>query len=127
MIFLRELNKRNYPTDNMIESNLLVLCKRLNMVRAAYAEPMIITSGLRSEKQQSELIKAGKSKATKSRHLTGHAADVADPDGKLAEWLLKNVKILEEACLWCEHPDHTPGWVHFQCVPPGSGNRFFIP
>lgn len=88
---------------------------------------MIVTSGLRSSKQQEELIKAGKSNATKSKHMYGMAADVSDPEGKLARWCLDNVKVLEEAGLWCEHPDYTPGWVHFQMTPPRSGNRFFIP
>lgn len=88
---------------------------------------MTITSGLRSEKQQENLIKAGKSTATKSKHLVGLAADVADPDGTLAAWVLENREILEKACLWCEHPDYTKGWLHFQASPPKSGKRFFIP
>jgi uncharacterized protein YcbK (DUF882 family) len=127
LIKLEELNKRNHPTDAIIRSNLQVLCERLNKVRAAWGKPMIVTSGLRSDKQQAELIKAGKSTATKSRHLVGLAADIADPDGELGRWLLENVKLLEEVGLWCEHPDHTPGWAHLQASPPRSGRRFFKP
>jgi uncharacterized protein YcbK (DUF882 family) len=127
MIKLAELNKRNYPTDGIIRSNLQVLCERLNKVRKAWGKPMIVTSGLRSQKQQEELIKAGKSNAPKSAHLVGMAADIADPDGELAAWLLKNVHILEEAQLWAEDPQYTPGWIHLQCRPPRSGRRFFIP
>lgn len=127
MIKLAELNKRNYPTDGIIRSNLEALCKSLNIVRKAWGKPMIVTSGLRSQKQQEELIKAGKSNAPKSLHLVGLAADIADPDGELAKWCLENVKILEEAQLWLEHPDYTVGWVHFQRSPPRSGRRFFIP
>lgn len=127
MIKLEELNKRKYPTDPIIDSNLKVLCDRLNIIRKAYGKPMIVTSGLRSDKQQQELIKAGKSTATKSKHLVGLAADIADPDKELAKWCLENVKILEQAGLWLEHPDYTPNWVHFQANPPRSGNRFFVP
>lgn len=127
MIKLEELNKRKYPTDPIIDSNLKTLCERLNIIRKAYGKPMIVTSGLRSNKQQQELIKAGKSTATKSKHLAGLAADIADPDKELAKWCLENVKILEQAGLWLEHPDYTPNWVHFQASPPRSGNRFFIP
>lgn len=127
MIKLSELNKRNYPTTPMIEQNLHELCRRLNIVRKAYGKPMIVTSGLRSEKQQQELIKAGKSNAPKSKHLTGHAADISDPNGELAKWCLENVKVLEEAGLWCEDFNFTPTWCHFQTVPPRSGNRFFKP
>lgn len=127
MIKLYELNKHKYPTDAIIDSNLRVLCERLNIIRKAWGKPMIVTSGLRSEKQQSELIKAGKSNAKKSRHLLGLAADISDPDGSLGRWCKENVKILEKANLWCEDPEYTPGWVHFQASPPGSGRRFFKP
>lgn len=127
MIKLEELNKRGHPTDAIIRSNLQVLCERLNKIRAAWGKPMIVTSGLRSDKQQAELIKAGKSRATKSMHLVGLAADIADPDGSLAEWCKKNVKLLEEVGLWCEDPEYTKGWVHFSASPPKSGRRFFKP
>jgi uncharacterized protein YcbK (DUF882 family) len=127
LIKLWELNPRKHPTNPQIDSNLLVLCQRLNVIRAAYGKPMVITSGLRSEKQQSELIKAGRSNAPKSKHLTGHAADVSDPNGELAAWCLANVKVLEQAGLWVEDPKYTPTWVHFQSASPGSGRRFFKP
>jgi peptidoglycan L-alanyl-D-glutamate endopeptidase CwlK len=50
--------------------------------RAAKAEPFIVTEGLRNMKRQKELKAAGKSWTLNSRHLTGHAVDVVDPDGK---------------------------------------------
>lgn len=127
MITLKELNKRGYRTDGIIDSNLLVLCERLNKVRAAWGQPMTVTSGLRDAAQQANLIKSGQSTATRSKHLVGMAADISDPDGALAAWLFKNVKVLEEAGLWCEDPASTHGWVHFQISPPNSGNRFFKP
>lgn len=42
-----------------------------------------ITCGLRTEDEQRRLVKAGKSRTMKSRHLTGHAVDfvVAEPGG----------------------------------------------
>lgn len=42
-----------------------------------------ITCGLRTVEEQTRLVKAGKSKTMKSRHLTGHAVDfvVAEPGG----------------------------------------------
>jgi peptidoglycan L-alanyl-D-glutamate endopeptidase CwlK len=44
-----------------------------------------ITEGLRSMARQQELFKQNKSKTLASRHLTGHAVDVAAmPDGKLS-------------------------------------------
>jgi uncharacterized protein YcbK (DUF882 family) len=88
---------------------------------------MIITSGLRSEGQQAELIKAGKSNATKSKHLLGLAADIADPENKLYDFLQANPQLMESIGLWCEDKSATPNWCHIQITPPGSGKRFFLP
>lgn len=37
----------------------------------------LITEGLRTREKQIELVRAGASRTTRSRHLTGHAIDVA--------------------------------------------------
>lgn len=37
----------------------------------------MITEGLRTAERQAALIKAGASRTTRSRHLTGHAVDIA--------------------------------------------------
>ena len=37
----------------------------------------IITEGLRTQERQAQLFKAGASKTMNSRHLTGHAVDIA--------------------------------------------------
>ena len=103
------------------------LCTRLNKLRKLWGKPMIITSGLRSEAQQKDLIKAGKSTATKSKHLLGLAADIADPGNKLYDFLQANPKIMEEIGLWCEDKSATPNWAHIQISPPKSGKRFFLP
>lgn len=36
-----------------------------------------VTEGLRTRERQEQLVKAGASKTTRSRHLTGHAVDLA--------------------------------------------------
>jgi peptidoglycan L-alanyl-D-glutamate endopeptidase CwlK len=36
-----------------------------------------VTEGLRTKERQAQLVKAGASKTMNSRHITGHAADVA--------------------------------------------------
>jgi hypothetical protein len=71
MLNLEDLNNRKYPTTSIIDSNLLVLYQRLKFVEAKWVEHQKkkwpnkspkgfkITSGLRSEKQQGELVKAG--------------------------------------------------------------------
>lgn len=127
MISLKELNIHNYPTTPEIDANLNTLLERINIIRKEYNTPMIVTSGLRSNEQQNELIKQGKSNAYKSKHLSGEAVDILDDNGEVKKFLLKNPDILETACLWCEAFNYTPDWVHFQIVPPASGRRFFIP
>lgn len=124
---IKELNPRNHPTDPAIEANLAILFERLLLLQEAYGKELQITSGLRSAVQQLDLIKQGKTKATKSKHLTGEAADVLDRDCELAMWVKWNVKIIEKIGLWIEEPNCTRGWVHFQIVPPKSKRRFFHP
>lgn len=50
------------------------------VVRAAIADcpiDFMVTEGLRSPRRQAALVRAGASRTLKSRHLTGHAVDVA--------------------------------------------------
>lgn len=127
MISMKELNRHGYDTNPTIDANLKILHERMNEIRQAWGKPMIVTSGLRSDEKQALLIAQGKSKATASKHLAGAACDIADPTGELGEWCLNNEDILRRVGLWCEHPEYTPGWVHFQIMAPRSGKRFFIP
>lgn len=130
-IKMEELNPHNYPTTLIIDANLRILCDKMNEVRNAYGSPMIITSGLRSEAQQQQLISDGKSNAPKSHHLSGEACDIADSDKKLTEWVKNNMPLMEQIGLWFEDFGHTPTWVHFQICQysswkPGK-SRTFIP
>lgn len=127
MIELKELNAHSYPTTPEIDANLADLLVKLNKIRTAWAKPMIVTSGLRSQAQQDGLIADGKSNAPHSKHLTGQAADIYDPNGDLKSWIMANISLIEEIGFWFEAFDSTPTWVHFQVLPPASGNRFFIP
>jgi peptidoglycan LD-endopeptidase CwlK len=49
--------------------------------RAIEIEQFTVTQGLRTLAEQKENIKKGVSWSLNSRHLTGHAVDVCDPDG----------------------------------------------
>ena len=127
MITKRELNPKDLEMGPAVAKNFEILFERMNEVRQAYGKPMIVTSGLRSDEKQAELIAQGKSRAIHSKHLAGAACDILDRDGELAEWCLANEDVLRRIGLWCEHPDYTKGWVHFQIMAPKSGRRFFIP
>ena len=67
--------------------------------------------------------------AVNSKHMTGEACDIYDPDGDLDEWLMSapGQRALVELGLWMEHPSATKGWAHVQAKPPRSGNRVFYP
>lgn len=65
--------------------------------------------------------------APRSKHMTGDAVDIYDPDGELDDWCMEHLDILAECGLWLEHPSATKGWCHLQQVPPRSGKRVFYP
>ena len=54
--------------------------------RARLAVPFIVVEGLRTRERQAKLVTIGASRTMNSRHLTGHAVDLAywldDGDGK---------------------------------------------
>ncbi len=131
---LSDLNPHRYPTTPEIDANMNELFRCLCIVEAAWLSaggtphaPFSDNSGLRSAAQQAGLIATGQSNAPHSRHLTGQAADIADPDGKLKAFLRAHPEVLEGAGLWCEHWDATPTWWHGQTVAPHSGLRWFQP
>lgn len=61
----------------------------VRIVRLAASESeldFIVTEGVRTLMRQSELVKAKASKTMNSRHLTGHAVDLAAMIGNEARW-----------------------------------------
>lgn len=134
MIELRELIKGkeflSLPKEH--RDNLMIILERICRVRIAYGKAMIVTSGYRSMEEHLAIynrkgITDQNRIPMKSKHLYGQAVDISDPKKELQVWCQNNVKLLEEIGLWMEDFRYTPNWVHFQCVPPKSGNRFFIP
>jgi hypothetical protein len=85
----------------------------------------IVSSGWRPPAVNAETPRA----AFRSKHMTGQAIDLFDPDGDLDEWLLTDdgKRVLKDLGLWMEHPAATKGWSHLQSVPPRSGSRVFYP
>lgn len=62
-----------------VHPDLAAVVRRADEIGALFH----ITCGLRTVEEQTRLVKAGKSRTMKSRHLTGHAVDfvVAEPGG----------------------------------------------
>lgn len=77
------------PDDDLPESaeaklkgvhNDLVAVVRLASVKSPI--PFTVIEGLRTKERQAQLVKAGASKTSNSRHLTGHAVDIWPLDPK---------------------------------------------
>ena len=126
---LGSYKESDIPKEHL--DNLRILHKKMNEVRKQYAKPMTPTSIYRSMEDHLRIYKelgiTDKAKIPmKSKHLSGEAIDISDKDGGLMIWCKSNVAILENVGLWCEEKDDKKR-VHFQIVPPKSGNRFFLP
>lgn len=67
---LNEFNKRNYNVPTDVLRNLIELAKNLQVLRDEVKKPIKITSGYRPAE-----LNAKVGGATKSRHITGQAAD----------------------------------------------------
>jgi len=85
----------------------------------------IVSSGWRPQQINGQV----KGAAIRSKHITGQACDLYDPEGELDDFLMseKGQRVLTSLGLWLEHPSATKGWSHVQTVPPKSGNRIFYP
>ena len=108
-----------------IQRNAIITVGRANelLERANLKSISEVVSGWRPTGINSITANAAQS----SRHLTGEAIDIADPDRTLATWIADNLDVLREVGLWCEDFRWTPTWVHLQVVPPKSGKTVFIP
>lgn len=124
---ISELNPHNYKVNDNQKKNLQILFDRVMAIQEAYGKDFHITSGLRSEEQQQELVSQGKTNAKHSKHCAGAACDVYDPDGELKKWAKENLDIFRVTGIWLEHFDYTPTWLHMQILPPKSGKLVFIP
>ncbi len=134
MITLKELIKDADFNElpEQVQENLYELLKRVNVIRAAWGKPMVVTSGFRTmEHHLAIYAKKGitdvRKIPMKSLHLSGCAVDISDPNQYLQKWLSGNVSLLEHTGLWIESFAFTKTWVHFQIKPPLSGRRFFVP
>lgn len=120
---MEELNPRKRKLTEEQEANLKRLHAAINKVREAYGKPMIVTSGVRSKADQMRI----NPRAPNSNHVRGLAVDIRDRDGKLWEWCMENIEMIEDLGFYLEDKKATPTWIHFQLVPPRSGRRIFKP
>jgi Peptidase M15. len=96
------------------------ILESVNIVRDAYGKPMSPSCFYRTVEWDKSKGRSGG-----STHCQLMAVDFNDKDGKLDEWCLSNLDVLERAGLWLEDPRYTIGWVHLDRKP--RKNRVFIP
>ena len=112
-----------------VADNAVELLAKVNLLLARSATEVEcaalpkVNSGWRPETYNAIVPNA----SPRSKHITGQAIDISDPEGELDEWCMQNVDFLADVGLWMEHPLATKGWTHLQSVPPRSGNRVFYP
>jgi hypothetical protein len=109
----------NKPNDETVE-NLKILCENiLEPIRTYFNNPLIISSGYRSE----TLCKAVGS-SSKSQHIKGQAVDFeifGIPNKEVSDWIVQNLNF--DQCIlefWNENEPNS-GWVH--CSYSKEGNR----
>ena len=100
---------------------------RVNMLLKLAEQDGIIRDKVSSGWRPPSVNAATPNSAKASKHMTGEACDIADPDRALAQWCVDHPELLATCELWCEDFRWTPTWCHFQVVPPKSGKRIFIP
>lgn len=71
--------------DNLVGVNIDLVAVMVFAMRVSPVE-FTITEGVRSKARQRQLFDAGASKTMNSRHLTGHAVDVAAIVGGKVRW-----------------------------------------
>jgi hypothetical protein len=112
-----------------IRANAQVTVERANLLLTAFTiatndtEQRHVNSGWRPPAVNAVTPGA----APKSKHMTGQAIDIADPEGDLDQYCLDHLLVLQKIGLWLEDPSSTKGWCHVQCVPPKSMKRVFYP
>ena len=76
------LSQRSLKNLEGVHADLVLVVERALEITTV---DFVVTEGLRSTERQEQLVKSGASKTKNSRHLTGHAVDVAAwVDGKVS-------------------------------------------
>jgi hypothetical protein len=122
---------QEYPNEltDAIRERASHTVSRANLLLTVYkddtgdSEPKLVSSGWRPPQVNANVPNA----AVRSKHMTGEAIDISDPEGDLDQWCMDNLQELEDIGLYLEHPSATKNWCHLQTVAPRSGKRVFYP
>jgi hypothetical protein len=120
-----EIQANAEKTVEKVNSLLAVLEAQGVSLEANPKTLSLVSSGWRPPQINGQV----KGAAPKSKHMTGQACDLYDPEGEIDDYLMTDAgqRILASLELFIEHPSATKGWSHCQCVAPRSGKRVFFP
>lgn len=91
------LNARSQQALTGIHPDLVRVVIRAHALCEADGLDFIVTDGVRTKQKQAELVRAGRSKTNKSRHLTGHAVDLCASHGpKDVSWDADDLKAIAQ-------------------------------
>lgn len=80
------MNERSEKNLEGVHPDLVAVVRAAELLLAAEDLGFIVTEGLRTPERQAQLVKDGKSWTLNSRHLTGHAVDLAVTVGGKVTW-----------------------------------------
>ena len=108
------------------------LISKVNKIGEFINTSTTLSSGFRTKERQIQIYREqGKQPVMNSLHMTGHALDIRDVDGRIKQQIKSNRTLLERAKklgLYFENFNATPTWVHVQDVAPGyCGNQIWSP
>jgi len=116
------LNERSLKNLEGVHADLVKVVKAADVAAEADGIDFVVTEGVRTLARQRKLLAAGATKTLKSRHLTGHAVDLAAlVDGEVRwDWPLYDqlAKYMKEAAENCGVPIEWGGdWRSFKDGP----------
>ena len=77
------LNVRSEKNLVGVHPDLVTIIRRAAEITTI---PFVVIEGVRTKERQAQLVKAGASQTMNSRHLTGHAVDLAALVGEEIRW-----------------------------------------
>jgi hypothetical protein len=123
--FTLEVMANAEKTVKLVNSLLAVMEAEGMKLEAHPVSQSLVSSGWRPP----QINRQVKGAAPKSKHMTGEAVDLYDPEGDIDNFLMsgQGQRVLASLGLYIEHPSATKSWSHIQIVPPRSQSRIFYP
>lgn len=120
-----EVKANAEKTVKLVNSLLAVMEAEGMKLEAHPVSQSLVSSGWRPPMINRQV----KGAAPKSKHMTGEAVDLYDPEGDIDNFLIsgQGQRVLASLGLYIENPACTKSWSHVQTVPPRSGMRVFFP